>query len=90
MGITNDQKFENWLSVKQLSQVELKAKLREQLAINKYLNNYILADSANDFERQKAYYAWYQNLQQLSDVTIYDANVKAALAAAQGAGGCGS
>jgi len=90
LGITNDQKFENWLSVKQLSQVELKAKLRKQLAINKYLNNYILADSANDFERQKAYYAWYQNLQQLSDVTIYDANVKAALAAAQGAGGCGS
>lgn len=90
LGVNNDQKFEKWLSENQLSQAELKAKLRKQLAINKYLGNYVLADAANDFERQKAYNAWYQNLQQLSDVTIYEENVKVALAAAQSAsGGCG-
>lgn len=64
-----------------------KKKFQTQVLINKYLNNKVLADASNDFEKQNAFNAWYQNAKVLAEVVYYDNDLKQLLQTQTSSGG---
>ena len=62
-------------------------KFETQVLINRYLSNKILADASNDFEKQNAFNAWYQNAKVLAEVVYYDNDLKQLLQTQTSSGG---
>jgi hypothetical protein len=55
--------------------------------INRYLEEKVLADAANDFEKQNAFNAWYSNSKVLAPVVYYDKELERLQQPKSGSGG---
>jgi len=51
-------------------------KFETKVLINRYLNEKILADASNDFERQSLFNAWFSNARSLAEVVYYDKSLE--------------
>ena len=65
-----------------------KKNLETKVLINKYLNERILADASNQFERQNLFTAWFNNSKGLAEVVYYDKDLQVLLQAQNTSGSC--
>jgi len=65
-----------------------KKRYQIKVLINKYLEEKVLADAANDFEKQNAFNAWYSNSKVLAPVVYYDKELERLQQPQSGSGGC--
>ena len=61
---------------------------RIKILINKYLEEKVLADATNDFDRQNAFKAWYSNSKILAPVVFYDKELERLQQYQAGSGSC--
>ena len=61
---------------------------RIKVLINKYLEEKVLADAANDFDKQNAFSAWYSNAKILAPVVYYDKDLERLGQSQAGSGSC--
>lgn len=67
-------------------------KFETKVQINRYLNERILADASNEFERQSLFNAWFSNAKSLAEVVYYDKRLERlvqSLSASRSCGGSG-
>ena len=65
-----------------------KKRYQIKVLINKYLEEKVLADTSNDFEKQNAFNAWYSNSKVLAPVVYYDKELERLQQPQSGSGGC--
>ena len=53
-----------------------KKKFETKVLVNRYLNEKILADASNEFERKSLYNSWFNNSKVLAEVVYYDKNLE--------------
>jgi len=56
--------------------------------INQYINERILAEASNDFEKQKLFNDWFKNSKTLAEVVYYDKNLEGLVQKQSASGGC--
>jgi copper chaperone len=64
-----------------------KKRYQIKVLINRYLEEKVLADAANDFEKQNAFNAWYSNSKVLAPVVYYDKELERLQQPKSGSGG---
>jgi len=64
-------------------------KFETKVLIKRYLNEKILADASNDFEKQSQFNAWFSNAKTLAEVVYYDKNLERLVAKLSASSGCG-
>ena len=99
-----DQEFDKLLEQKNIDPEGLKTSLEKsgypfdyfmrkfenRVLLRHYIENQVLHNAANDYDKQQQYLAWFNNARSLSKVTIYDKRLER-LTRSQAAGaGCGS
>lgn len=67
----------------------LKKKLEIKVLISTYLDEKILAEATNQFERQNLFNAWFNNARVLAEVVYYDKELERLIQAQAASGGCG-
>ncbi|MFH1349598.1 MAG: SurA N-terminal domain-containing protein [Pseudomonadota bacterium] len=67
-----------------------KKKFETKVLISKYINERILADASNDFEKQNLFNAWFNNSKVLAEVVYYDKDLESLIQAKSSSGGCGA
>lgn len=65
-----------------------KKKFETKVLINTYLNERILADASNQFERQTRFTAWFNNSKGLAEVVYYDKDLQVLAQTQNTSGGC--
>jgi len=65
-----------------------KKKFETKILINTYLNDRILADASNQFERQNLFTAWFNNSKGLAEIVYYDKDLQGLLQAKNTSGSC--
>ena len=92
----------NFLTQKGIDRNKLRAELEQngygfdyymkrfenRVLINKYLDERILDNAANDFERQRRYAAWFKNAGLLAKTVYYDKDIERLIQAQAAGGGC--
>ena len=79
--------FDNYVATNFSSTESFYRQTKEDMIINKNIQEHVLAGLSTPGERQTRFSQWFQDLIGNSSVTIYDASLKQATAAK---GGCGS
>ncbi|MBW2516873.1 MAG: hypothetical protein JRE88_08820 [Deltaproteobacteria bacterium] len=51
-------------------------KFENRVLLSRYLNEKVFSDAATDYDKQLLYQAWFNNARVLSEVTIYDKELK--------------
>jgi hypothetical protein len=64
-------------------------KFETKVQINRYLNERILANASNDFERQSLFKAWYSNAKSLAEVVYYDKRLERLVQSLSASRSCG-
>jgi copper chaperone CopZ len=64
-------------------------KFETKVQINRYLNERILADASNDFERQSLFKAWFSNAKSLAEVVYYDKRLERLVQSLSASRSCG-
>ncbi|MFH1481346.1 MAG: cation transporter [Pseudomonadota bacterium] len=67
-----------------------KKKFEIKILINKYLNERILTDASNDFEKENLFKAWFRNAKVVAGVVYYDTDLEKLMQAKASSGGCGA
>jgi hypothetical protein len=67
----------------------LKKKLEIKVLISTYLDEKILLEATNPFERQNLFNSWFNNAQVLAEVVYYDKDLERLIQARAASGGCG-
>ena len=67
-----------------------KKKLEIKVLISTYLDERILVDASNQFERQNLFNSWFNNAQVLTEVIYYDKDLERLVQANSASSGCGS
>jgi copper chaperone CopZ len=98
-----DVEFAQFMKQKELDLEKLKASLEKngypfdyfmksfenQVLLNRYLDEKVLAGAASDYDKQNQYRAWFNNARGLSKVTIYDSELKQLTRNRSSGSGCG-
>ena len=63
-------------------------KFEIKILINQYINERILAEATNDFEKQNLFNAWFKNSKVLAEVVYYDRNLEGLVQKQSASGGC--
>jgi len=66
-----------------------KKKFENRVLLRRYIEENVIQMSANDYDKQQQYLAWFNNAKALSTVVIYDKQLER-LSQKQSSGGCGS
>ncbi len=66
-----------------------KKKFENRVLLRRYIEENVIQMSANEYDQQQQYLAWFNNAKALSTVVIYDKQLER-LSQEQSAGGCGS
>ena len=75
------------LAVKRYGSMDaFRDRIREDMIINRNIEDHVYAEVVDERERQNRLQAWYADLQANTDVVIFDQTLKAA---GKGGGGCG-
>lgn len=64
-------------------------KFETKIQINRYMNERILADASNDFERQSLFKAWFSNAKSLAEVVYYDKRLERLVQSLSASRSCG-
>ena len=64
-------------------------KFEIKILINQYINERILADASNDFEKRNMFNAWFKNSKVLAEVVYYDRDLEGLIQRLSASGGCG-
>ena len=64
-------------------------KFETKVQINRYLNERILADASNEFERQSLFNAWFSNAKSLAEVVYYDKRLERLVQSLSASRSCG-
>jgi copper chaperone len=89
-GETIDRELQAWLRTQGKNMEDFKKSLREagygfdyfkkkfetKVLLNRYLNEKILADASNEFERQSLFNSWFNNSKVLAKVVYYDKDLE--------------
>ena len=85
-----EQELAEFMKQKELDRASLKASLEKngypydyfmkkfenRVLLSRYLNEKVFSDAATDYDKQLLYQAWFNNARVLSEVTIYDKELK--------------
>ncbi|MBW2468918.1 MAG: SurA N-terminal domain-containing protein, partial [Deltaproteobacteria bacterium] len=85
-----EQELAEFMKQKELDKASLKASLEKngypydyfmkkfenRVLLSRYLNEKVFSDAATDYDKQLLYQAWFNNARVLSEVTIYDKELK--------------
>ena len=63
-------------------------KFEIKVVINQYINERILAEASNDFEKQNLFNNWFKNSKTLAQVVYYDRNLEGLVQKLSASGGC--
>jgi len=99
-----EQEFDNYIMQKNIDPEGFKTSLEEngypfdyfmkkfenRVLLRHYLEEQVLSDGANDYDKQQQYLAWFNNARVLSKVTIYDKQLERLTQNQSAGGGCGS
>lgn len=66
-----------------------KKKFETKVLINRYLNEKILADASNEFDRQSLFNAWFSNARTLAEVIYYDKGLERLVQSLASSSSCG-
>ncbi len=64
-------------------------KFETKVQINRYINERILAEASNEFERQSLFNAWFSNAKSLADVVYYDKGLERLVQSLSASRSCG-